>query len=44
MLEDSDQDIRAQAVNAILMIRMKASNSSQELDNEALALDDRGVD
>jgi len=44
MLEDSNQDIRAQAVNTILMICMKASNSSQELDNEALALDDRGVD
>ena len=44
MLEDSDQDIRAQAVNTILTIHMKASNSSQELDNEALALDHRGVD
>ena len=44
MLEDSNQDVRAQAVNTILTIRMKANNSSQELDNEALALDDRGVD
>jgi len=44
ILRDSTQDIRAQAVNTILTIRMKATNSPQELDNEALALDDRGVD
>ena len=44
MLEDSDQVVRAQAVNTILTICMKANDSSQELDNEALALDDRGVD
>ena len=44
MLEDSNQDIRAQAVNTILTIRMKANHSSQEIDNEVVALDDRGVD
>ena len=44
MLEDSNQDIRAQAVNTILTILMKAKHSSQEIDNEILALDDRGVD
>ena len=44
MLEDSNQDVRAQAVNTILTIRMKANHSSQEIDDDALALDDRGVD
>ena len=44
MLEDSNQDIRAQAVNTILTILMKAKHSSQEIDNEVVALDDRGVD
>ena len=37
MLEDSNQAVRAQAVNTILTICMKANNSFQELDNEALA-------
>ena len=41
MLEDRNQDVRAQAVNTILTIRMKDNNSSQELGNEALAPDDR---
>ena len=44
MLEDRNQDVRAQAVNTILTIRMKDNNSSQELGNEAFAPDDRGVD
>mgnify|MGYP003327635378 CR=1 FL=1 len=44
MLEDRNQDVRAQAVNTILTICMKANNSSQVLGNEALAPDDRGVD
>ena len=43
MLQDSNQDVRAQAVNTILTIRMKANHSSQEID-DTLALDDRGVD
>ena len=44
MLEDSYQDNRAQAVNTILTIFMNAKHSSQEIDNEVVALDDRGVD
>ena len=37
MLEDSNKAVRAQPVNTILTICMKANNSFQELDNEALA-------
>ena len=43
MLQDSNQDVRAQAVNTILTICMKANHSSQDID-DTLACDDRGVD
>ena len=43
MLADSDGVIRAQAVNAILTIRMKTNMASQS-STDTLPPDDRGVD
>ena len=44
MLADSNGDIRAQAVNTILTIRMKADSESLELSGISFPPDNRGVD
>lgn len=44
MLADSNGDIRAQAVNAVLTIRMNSNNSTSHSRSNTLLLDDRGVD